>query len=83
MDKKSIEKELSELAEKVGRLQEPVHQVFDVIESLMNQTKKTESSDLVKFKLQLSKIMSDFYETMASIHDEIIEDYEKIDKMNN
>lgn len=83
MDKKSIAKELAELDEKVGRLQEPVHQVFDAIENLMNKTKKTESSDLLEFKLQLSEIMSDFYEKMVNMHDEIIEDCEKIEKITN
>ena len=80
MDKKSIATKLAELDEKVGRLQEPVHQVFDAIEILMNKTKETESSDLVDFKLHLSEIMSEFYETMVNVHDEIIEDYEKIEK---
>jgi ElaB/YqjD/DUF883 family membrane-anchored ribosome-binding protein len=83
MDKNVIAKELEELDEKVGRLQEPVHQVFDAIENLMNKTKKTESSDLAEFKLRLSEIMSDFYEKMVDVHNKIIEDYEKIEKTIN
>ena len=83
MDKNVIAKELEELDEKVWRLQEPVHQVFDAIENLMNKTKKTESSDLAEFKLRLSEIMSDFYEKMVDVHNKIIEDYERIEKTIN
>jgi ElaB/YqjD/DUF883 family membrane-anchored ribosome-binding protein len=83
MDKNAIAEGLEELDEKAGRLQEPVHQVFDAIETLMNKSNKTESEDLADFKFQLSEIMSDFYEKMVDMHDEIIADYERIEKTIN
>lgn len=37
----------------------------------------------LEFKLQLSEIMSDFYEKMVDMHDEIIADFERIEKNKN
>jgi len=71
MDKELTEEEFGEMLE---RLQEPIHQVSDAIESLLiKETKEPENPDLVEFKLQLSEIMQDFYNKMAKVHDEIIE----------
>ncbi|MBW1939870.1 MAG: hypothetical protein JRI32_01475 [Deltaproteobacteria bacterium] len=81
MDKLMIEKKLSELERKFECLQEPVCQVFETIEKLMDETKNTENLELIEFKLELSKILGDFYEKMVDVHDELINDEEKIKKM--
>ena len=81
MDKLMIEEKLSEFEQKIECLQEPVHQVFETIENLMDKTKNTENLELMKFKLELSEILGSFYEKMVDVHDEIINDQEKIEKM--
>ncbi len=81
MDKLMIEEKLSELERKFKYLQEPVHQVFETIENLMDKTKDTDNLELMEFKLQLSKILKRFYDKLVEVHDEIINDQEKIEKM--
>ena len=75
MDKKFSEEEfLEKLDEKIGLLQEPVHQVFDKIESLIDSS-GSENLELSEFKLQLCEIVSDFYENLVTVHEEIIAEY--------
>ena len=75
MDKKFTEEELvDKLDEKIGQIQEPVHHVFEKIESLMSSS-GDDSLESIEFKLQLSEIISDFYEKMVTVHDEIIAEY--------
>ncbi len=81
MDKLMIEEKLSEFEQKFESIQEPIHQVVETIENLMDKTKNTENVELMEFKLELSKILSSFYEKMADVHDEIINDQENIEKM--
>ena len=81
MDKLMIEEKLSELERKFECLQEPVHQVFETIENLIDKTNNTENLELMEFKLVLSKILVSFYDKMVDVHDEIIADQEKIEKM--
>ncbi|NOR79681.1 MAG: hypothetical protein GQ529_02430 [Methyloprofundus sp.] len=75
MDKKFTEEELvDKLDEKIWQIQKPVHHVFEEIESLMNSS-EDEGLELIEFKLQLSEVISDFYEKMVTVHDEIIAEY--------
>ncbi len=83
MDKKLVENKLAKLDDKVDRLQEPIVQVVDAINNLIDDTKGTNSEELVEFKIQLLEILDGFYEKMVVAHDEIIEDCENIDKMIN
>lgn len=83
MDKKLIEKKLLELDEKVDRLQEPLHKTFNAIERLIDEKKEPESLDLLEFKVQLSEILTNFYDKMVNRHDEIIKGVEDIEKMRD
>jgi hypothetical protein len=65
MDRKSIEEKLVELEREFECLQEPVHRVFETIEKLMDKTKDSKNPELMEFKLELSKIVGDFYEQMV------------------
>lgn len=81
MDKLVIEEKLSELKQKFECLQEPIHQVFETIERLMDKTNNTENLELLEFKLELSEILGSFYEKMVDVNEEIINVQEEIEKM--
>ena len=79
MDKKEIEEKLEQLVETMEVLQEPVRRVFDDIEALLDQSKGTNSLELIEFQLKLNSLLERFYGEMADAHDRIIEDLEAIE----
>jgi uncharacterized protein YihD (DUF1040 family) len=54
-----------------------VFQAVNAIERLIDKKKKSESLDLIEFKVKLSEILSGFYGEMVNAHDELIERSEK------
>ena len=79
MDNKAIEDKLTQLDERIGILQEPVHRIFRAIEVLIDQSKGTNNIELMEFKLKLSTLMEGFYNEMVDVHDRLIEDFEEIE----
>ena len=83
MNKKSVENMLSRIDDKVDRIQDPIAQVVDTINSLISYKEQTESDDLIVFKIQLCKILDDFSKEMVNVNDEIIEEFKSIEKIIN
>ena len=75
MDKKFTEEEFADkLDEKLSQIQEPAFHFTDKIESLIKSS-ENESLELREFKIQLSDILIEFYESMDAVNTEILVEF--------
>lgn len=82
MSRKFIEEEfMSELDDKLAKIQEPAFDFSDKIESLLSHS-EDDNLELFEFKMQLSKILHEFQENMVTMNDEIIAELGLEDKNN-
>ena len=75
MHKKFTEEEFADkLDEKLSQIQEPALYFTDKIDSLIKSS-ENESLDLREFKIQLSDILIEFYESMEAVNTEILVEF--------
>ena len=75
MHKKFTEEEFADkLDEKLSQIQEPALHFTDKIDSLIKSS-ENESLELREFKIQLSDILIEFYESMDAVNTEILVEF--------